>query len=173
VRNAQGFVYIRINDFARARQVFTALARDPGALRPELKFMLLNNIAYANLMLADPALLPEADACSAEAYQNAPWHPAITGTRGAVLAALGRFDEGIPLLQEALARSEDEHGKASEACHLALAEACRGRPEAARRYLDTARALDPGCYMLARVEQRLSPRRPNPPTPFPAREGGA
>ncbi len=73
-----------------------------------------------------------------------------------MLVELGQLQEGIALLEGSLAKSEEANSKASEACHLAIAETRRGDHPTARRYLDLARKLDPGCYMLPRAEAELS-----------------
>jgi tetratricopeptide (TPR) repeat protein len=154
VLNALGFVQVGTGEFEQSRETFLALLEHQ--LKPELKYMVLNNIAYANLMVGDSQLLPEADAYSAEAYQNAPWMPAIAGTRGAVLVEMGRLNEGVSLLKRAMAEHTDAQGKAANACYLAIAESHRGNPEEARRYLETARALDPTCYLLPRATEQLA-----------------
>ncbi len=149
--NTSGYVYTRMQDYASARQVFVRSLQADSSGSPGLKYMLLNNIAFSDLMASDPSLLPEADEYSGQAYQHIPWEPAIAGTRGGVLVALGRYEEGIPLLKTALAKNPDKAGKAVEACLIAGGEYRRGNPAEARRYLDTARMLDPGCSLIDRV----------------------
>ncbi|MBN2385625.1 MAG: site-2 protease family protein [Anaerolineales bacterium] len=152
--NVSGVVDTRIGEYERARQAFVRLL--PGSEHnPAFKNLILNNVAYVDVMLEDPALLPEADRYSAEAYQNVPWEPAIQGTRGLVLVTLGRPDEGLPLLQSAFKKNPDRQGRAIEACFIALAEARRGNPAEAHKYQAAARALDPECIVLKKVAGEL------------------
>ncbi len=153
--NVLGFVYIRTTDFAAARQAFIQALEAEADLPPGVKYLLLNNIAFADLMLADPALIPQADEYSAQAYQQVPWEPAVSGTRGAALVTLGRPDEGLPLLKFALDKNPDKMGKATEACWIARGELRRGRRLEAVRYLEAARSLDPACALLAPVGREL------------------
>jgi tetratricopeptide (TPR) repeat protein len=97
-----------------------------------------NNIAYLNILLGEKALLEEADAASSHAIACCPWIPAIKGTRGMVLVELGRIDEGIRLLKEALDRCERARDKALNAAYLAVAEARKGNRFQAQQYLETA-----------------------------------
>lgn len=146
-----GFVEVQLGEFARARESFTLALQSPANVKPALKFMALNNIAYVDLSLRDPLLLPEADDYSLAAYKNAPWQPEIVGTRGAVLVELGQIAEGIALLKKAMAAQDDVRGKAADACHIAIAEKRRGNLVESQRYLDAASALDPECVLIPRV----------------------
>jgi len=153
--NVSGVIHTYLNDFARAREIFVRLLERP-KLMPGSKFIILNNIAYADAELNDPALLPEADQYSAEAYQNVPWEPAIQGTRGLVLVLLGKPDEGLPLLHSAFKKSLTRRNKAIDACYIALGELRRGNRAEAGKYLDAARTLDPECPVIARIEQEMA-----------------
>jgi hypothetical protein len=116
-----------------------------------LHFILLNNIAYADALLGGPELLAEADQYSEEAMKNLSWMPSIKGTRGTVLSELGRLDEAIPLLQEAMLTHDVGHNRAQNACLLAIAETRRGDLNAAQRYLEEARRQDATCFLLERA----------------------
>ena len=153
--NVSGYVYVQMGEYTPARQVFLQVLESRPDLPPELKYILLNNVAFADVMLADLDLLPQADEFSSQAYQHASWEPAIVGTRGAVLVALGRPDEGIPLLKSALSKNPDKKGKALDACLLARGERSRGNLLEAKKYLETARMLDRTCSLIAQVEGEL------------------
>ena len=101
-------------------------------------------------------LLEEADHFSNEAMTVLSWMPPVRGTRGTVLAVLGRTDEGVPLLREAMQSNDTAHGKALNACMLASVEARRGNLPESRIYLDEARKLDPNCFLLDRAEDSLT-----------------
>jgi tetratricopeptide (TPR) repeat protein len=118
---------------ALCNQIIEKQASDPGVMA-----IVHNNIAYLNILLGEKALLEEADTASSHAFASWPWIPAIKGTRGMVLVELGRIDEGIRLLKEALERSEGARQKAINAAYLAVAEARKGNRIRAQQYLETA-----------------------------------
>jgi tetratricopeptide (TPR) repeat protein len=148
LRASLGVNLIRQKRFPEAREVFAALIPSEEAKRPFFKYLMYNNAAYADLLTRDPALLPEADRYSAEAYRQLPWEPSVIGTRGAVLAGMGRLEEGIALLREALRKQKEDSGKAADAYHLAAAEGRRGNAEESRRYFALARRYDPKSYLF-------------------------
>jgi hypothetical protein len=117
----------------------------------------MNNVAYANLALDDPALLPEADIFSEQASQTMSWEPAILGTRGGVLVALDRVDEGLELLKSVLQKNPDKSGKAIDACLLAWGEWKRGNQQKSDSYLALARDLDPNSYLLKQIWKKIQP----------------
>src|SRR5262249_44875935 len=154
-----GATLLNAGQFARAREAcLPLLARED--LDPTVRAIVLINIACADVLIdAAPAeaadLLAEADRFSAEVLQSIPWLPHAKGTRGDVLVALGRPDEGIPLLEEAMRDHETADDKAFCACFLAIGEARRRRPDQARAYLEAARQLDPACIILEKAEKEL------------------
>jgi len=148
LRILKGNAFIKQKRFGEARAEFEAVLSAEAAKQPYLKYLLYNNIAYADLLLKDPDMLAEADRYSSEAFRQIGWEPSIISTRGAVLAEMGRPDEGIRLLQDALTRHADEFGKASDAYHLAVAEKRRGNEAESRRYLELTRKYDPNFYLL-------------------------
>lgn len=154
--NVRGVIELSRGEIGRSRATFVELLEARPNLQPEMKYLLQNNIACTNIYLDDPALLPQADAFSAEAYQNAPWQPEFSGTRGAVLIELGQVDEGLPLVQDAMQKAVTAHSKALDACFVAIGEARRGNAAEARRYLDAARQLDPDCLLLAMTERKIA-----------------
>jgi tetratricopeptide (TPR) repeat protein len=125
-----------------------------------LHSILLNNIAYADALIGGPELLAEADRYSAEAIKNLSWMPSIKGTRGIVLSELGKLDEAVPLLREAMRTHEVPRNQAQNACLLAIAEARRGDLNLARRYLEEARNFDPACFLLERAQKLLDGTKP-------------
>jgi tetratricopeptide (TPR) repeat protein len=156
VLNGRGRILFHRKEFAQAREAFVTLLQSHDDMKPELRFVVLNNIASADVLIGDPDLLAEADRCSAEAYQNAPWAPPVVGTRGVVLAEMGRLDEGIALLKEAMAKNTEAQGKAFEACYIAIGEKRRGNLAEGQRYLDMARSLDPRCFLIGRAANELA-----------------
>ena len=153
--NAAGYVYLHLGEFKKARAAFVQILASENGLTEGIKYIAMNNVAYANIMLEDPALIPEADEYSALAYKNFAWEPLIGGTRGAVLVSMGQIDEGIELLKNAMARSFDRRAKAADACLVARGEMKRGNSIEAKKYLDAARQLDPECLLLERVSREV------------------
>lgn len=153
--NILGVIQVQQQDYAGAKQLFLGLLTRTD-LDVSLKYAAINNVAYCNVLLEDPALLPEADTFSQDAMRHLPWHPAIVGTRGLVLAHLGQVEEGLAMLKRAMDEHHDAHSKALSACHIAQIEDRRGNPNVARQFLDAARALDPGCILLPATLTALS-----------------
>lgn len=152
--NWHGIIALGLGDYGKARDCFLDLLNRE-CREPLMRPILLNNVAYADSFLGGENLLKEADAFSQEAMTALSWVPSIRGTRGAVLVAMGRFDEGLPLLREAMSQVEHTNQKALNACLIAEAESHCGNLSAARTYLDEARKLDPRCPLLARAEAIL------------------
>lgn len=156
VRNVLGYVYVHSGDYQNSREIFLQALQTNENLAITTKALLLNNVAFANLMLDDPALLPEADDFSEQACQLLPWEPATCGTRGGVLVALGQVDQGLELLKSALKKNPDKRGKAIDACLIAWGEWLRGQAEKADSHLALARQLDPKCLLLDRIQEKIS-----------------
>jgi tetratricopeptide (TPR) repeat protein len=154
-RNILGIIQMARGEHPAARETFLQLLETEEAKEPGLHYILLNNIAYLNALLRDPSLLPEADNYSEQAFQHLPWVPAIIGTRGTVLVELGQFDEGIVLLKKSMSMHIDKQSKALNACHIAIGEIRRGNPGAARKYLSTAKALDPKSFLIPYAESQM------------------
>jgi tetratricopeptide (TPR) repeat protein len=149
-----GVVLLELCEYEKAREYFRRLlARE--CKHPLLHPLMLNNIAYANALQGGEELLKEADKLSQQAMEAVGWIPAVKGTRGTVLVALGRFDAGIELLLDSMSRADLANHKAQNACLLAEAEARRGNLETAWHYLGEARKLDPKCVLLKRAEAIL------------------
>ena len=136
---------------ATCRQVLDELPADD-----ERRAVLLNDLAWSDLLLDDGSLLDEADRCSARALELAPGQAAIEGTRGGVLVALGRFEEALGHLRA----SQGGHlGRAEQALTHALvsmAESGRGNRYDGRRHLDAAVAADRTCELVPRAREALA-----------------
>jgi len=169
---------LALKEFRQARQVFNSLlprlpddrsalghiltrAKNFDSRLPRLQnarlvlATVLNNLAYADVVLEDGDLLEEADRYSKDAMLTLGWHPAINGTRGAVLLEMGRVDEALPLLRMAMRVHEDPVGKAQVACWLAMAQARKGDLTASGKLLEEAAKLDPACFLLDRTRSVL------------------
>jgi tetratricopeptide (TPR) repeat protein len=122
----------------------------------------LNNLAYADALSGNPAWLAEADAYSRDAYTLLPWVPAVVGTRGTVLVALGKFEEGLPLLQKSMEDAHAPRNKADNACHIAMAYTQAGKRDEAIKYLQLARQLDNKSPLLSLAEMAVQPETKKP-----------
>jgi tetratricopeptide (TPR) repeat protein len=151
----QGMTLLDLRRYEDALDVYRRLL-GRGDLQPQLRALLLNNIAYTEYLIGQRHMLEEADRFSAEAVAQIGWQPAFLGTRGSVLVALGRHEEGLPLLRRSFAANTDDHGKALNACSIAEALMQRGDREGALEMAATARRLDPDCVLLDRVQTAIA-----------------
>lgn len=117
---------------------------------------LLNQLAYTYVMMNKPELLPKADVCSRLALAKDPWSAHNKGTRGCVLIELGNYQAGLQLLHEALEKHTENESIASDACHIAIAEARRGNQSISKNYFNMARIADPNCLLLERENKPLA-----------------
>ncbi len=151
-RLSLGFFLVYAGELERAQACFAEALRRPD-LTPELLPMAQNNLAWAIAARSAREALDEADELSRQAYERLGWQAAIAGTRGAVLVELGRFEEGLALLERALARSEDlvPMARASYLCSRALALAALGRASEGAALVAEAEGLEPRCPFLPRA----------------------
>jgi tetratricopeptide (TPR) repeat protein len=152
--NWYGVIAMDLGVYDKARECFLKLLHRESK-QPLMRPLMLNNIAYANALLGGVDLLKEADAFSHEAMTAMSWMPAVRGTRGTVLVAMGRLEEALPLLHDSMSQAEIPSHKAQNACFIAEAECRRGNFDVARTYLEEARKLEPKCSLLSRAERTL------------------
>ena len=150
--NLSAITYLDEQNFQQAREVFLKLLANEGQPQNQ-RAVYINNLAYADALSENPAWLAEADAYSKDAYTILSWMPAVVGTRGTVLVALGKYEEGLLLLQKSMEDAYTPRSKADNACHIAIALARTGKPSEALKYLRLARDLDSKSPILARAEK--------------------
>ena len=155
LRNGLGIACLELGQFREARSIFTSLLNRNEASKL-LHAVLLNNLAYADILCDRHGLLEEADNLSLQVYRNFPWVPAFKRTRGIILVELSRIDEGIALLRQAMEGNEEPRSIAVDAAYLAIAEARKGSVERAKQYLIAARQLDSRCPVLPLAQSELS-----------------
>jgi tetratricopeptide (TPR) repeat protein len=149
-----GNVLHRQGDHQAARVAWReGLARETFAPRIAL---FKNNVAFVDVVIGDEEGLREADALSAEALASNPEMAAFQGTRGALLARLGRPAEALPLLRSAIRATKTKDGQAYDRASLVSALARLGRLEEAQRELDEVRSLNPTCALLPAAEADLA-----------------
>jgi hypothetical protein len=154
----RGTVLMGKGDFGRGRdETMALLSRTPPL--PFHRLVALNNIAWADLLLAKPDLLGEADKYSAEAIKAHPQSSAFQGTRALLLIQTGRIDEGIKLGLQAFRTNLETRNRAANACSLAIGFARKGKRDEAGDWIETARELDPQCLLLPRAVEETDGER--------------
>jgi tetratricopeptide (TPR) repeat protein len=136
---------------AEARAALVALLAQHDALTKHERLQINNNLAWANFLIGDEALVEEADRLSEEVVREFGSAAFALGTRGAVLLWRGRAAEACGLLERAQLTNHSPWGSALNACCLALAYAKRGDPKRALTWLEEAKRADPGCSLLPRA----------------------
>ncbi len=151
-RLSLGFFLVYAGELARAQACFAEALRQPD-LTPALLPFAQNNLAWSIAASGLRERMDEADALSRAAYAQHGWHAAIAGTRGAVLVEQGRLEEGLELLERALARPEEllPMARASYLCSRALALAALGRAREGATLVTEAERLEPRCPFLPRA----------------------
>jgi tetratricopeptide (TPR) repeat protein len=152
--NLSAIVCLDETRYEQAREIFLKLLKTEKQA-PAAKFVLLNNLAYADVLSENAEFLQEADSYSRDAFAALPWMPAVAGTRGAVLAAMGTHEEGLALLKKSMEDTNSPRSKAENACIIASALAKIGRKPEAEKYLRLARQLDGKCPLLARAAKAV------------------
>jgi hypothetical protein len=115
----------------------------------------LTQLAWAEVLTGDATLIPDADRHSDEALRLMPWEPGVLTTRGIVLVALGRPDEGVALLEASRRPDSRPRDRAVVDAFLAWAALQNKDVFRARQLLAQVRAEDPSCVMTERVERLL------------------
>lgn len=149
---------ILLGRFRPARErLIPLLERDD--VEPVQRALYQNNLAWADLMTADPELLPEATAMSKESFAALPALPAVRGTRGFALILTGAVDEGIALCGESFRKNRDPDNRASNACAMSIGATRQARIAAAERFLERAIRLSPDNRLIDRAGEELRTAR--------------
>ncbi len=143
----EGLLLMERGECQRGREIFEEIMRR-GDCEPVTRYLMLNNIAYANAVLDERQ--EEADRYSKEALAGLGWVPCIKGTRGSVLLNQGQTEEGLRLVKEAM-EGNSVKGKAQNACWMAMGEFQRNKHDEAQRLLRMAVEMDADCCMLKRA----------------------
>lgn len=149
---------ILLGRFRPARERLIALL-ERGDLEPMQRALCQNNLAWADLMTADPKLLPEASAMSKESFAALPGVPAVRGTRGFALILTGAVAEGMTLCSDSLRKNRDPDNRASNACAMSIGAARKGRIDAAERLLAGAIRQSPDNRLIDRAGEELRAAR--------------
>jgi len=155
LRMCRGLCEIDLSRFEAARQTFLDFRGNP-EVTPAADAILLNNVAWVDLLTGDPSLLTEAGECSARAFQAIPWVPEIKGTRGSVLIEQGEVSEGMELVRQALEDNEDHANKALNAAFLALGYVRQGAIKEAQAMSELSRRWDRRCPLSERVLREMA-----------------
>lgn len=99
-------------------------------------------LAWTTLLLGKPSTLQEAALRSADSAKILPFKPYVRGTRGSILVELGRVEEGVLLLKQAMGAAEYKGHRAISAYFLSRAYRRLGKPAPAARFLEKALSWD-------------------------------
>ena len=147
-----GVTCLETNRFHRAHATFQQLlARDD--LEENEKLQGCIYLVWTNLATGDPKLLAEAEAASQTAMQIAPDDLAARYARGSLLVQVDRVDEGLQLLQAAVAEDSVSVHQAVGASFIAMGLVKANKLPEARDQLEIARQLDPHCVFLLTAER--------------------
>ncbi len=149
-----GIALIDSGSLDDARAILLSVLEHPE--EPSVHAMQQNNVAFIDFVIGADELRDEADALSAAAIASHPKAASVLGTRGSVLVWLGRADEGISLLEQSFAANEIARDRATNACALAMGYNALVDTNAATRWLEIARRLDPRCGLLDRATAELA-----------------
>lgn len=156
VRHDLAVAKLGLGDVPDARQLFTELLDAEEFNKPELRPILLNNIAWASAVDGNKEYLEIADKCSKEALDSNPTFAIFIGTRGTVLVYLGRTAEGISLLKKSYRQHSIPESRAAAALFIALGYAMSGDRAAAQKWLEKARSNAPGYWLIPRISDEIS-----------------
>jgi tetratricopeptide (TPR) repeat protein len=145
----QALTFMKSRQYEKARRAYAILLGKYGKSE-QVRFSIFNNVAYVNILSGDARLLEQADECSRHAFEKYPGNYYFKGTRGSVLVEMGRYEEGLQLLCQALKQHVERPGQALDACYIAIGEARRGRFHESRSFFTLARRLDAKCFLLER-----------------------
>jgi tetratricopeptide (TPR) repeat protein len=153
------FGHVRGHTFWQAGQLDKARAQFilvlPDLLDRENRSDVLQRVALLDVFLRDRPALDRADELSQEALTLTGANPDAHATRGVVVMALGRFEEGAALVRRYLDGCPPPT-RASLRCFLAMEEAARGNVDAARANLGSARRHDPVCPLIEMAQTRIT-----------------
>jgi len=107
----------------------------------------------------------EMEALSTELLASDPNNPSLRGTRGSILIDLGRREEGVAMLADILARSDDPVNQCYSSIFMALAAKSAGDLKTASEYANHARKTDGECLALKRIADLLDPTSRPPSSP--------
>jgi tetratricopeptide (TPR) repeat protein len=150
----RGSALLRKGDMKGAREIFLELRDRPGTPVP-VRDVYENNIAWASIFLDDPALHEEALRAARRVAVVRELEAWAHGTYGSALVRCGKPHAAMSELERAYGSHNDDTGRAHNAAWIALAEAMRGHPELAQKWLATARELDPACISIPFAERKV------------------
>ena len=121
-------MHLLLGNPATAREFYLELLERP-KLSAEDRASLLNEIAFADLLTGDNALLDEADRFSEEALRFSPQEGIFNGTRGGVLMLRGEIEVGLLFLRKAVDLTVRPQDRGIDLLFIAYGEYLSGNPE--------------------------------------------
>jgi len=155
LRHDLALVRLRQGSYEHARNEFKELLTSREGSKADFRTILLNNIAWVDLLLRNDGLLAEADEYSEQAIKQQPKTTNFVGTRGAVLVRTGRVQEGLTMLKTAFQEHTDKSHRASVSCWIAIGEALLGNTPESTTWLQRAREESPNHYLLSIAENEI------------------
>jgi hypothetical protein len=151
--HTRALLHLDAREYARGRQMYLDMLHRP-LEHPAYEYLILNNIAWTDVMIGDPNLLAEADQFSNRALVGLGTIPAVRVTRGAVLIMTNKAGEGVQLIQTAYPEVETpKENKALTAAILSIGYSKLGKLPEAEQWRQTAASLDPLCPLLNRTKE--------------------
>lgn len=141
--------------FAEARAIIDDLLRlEPLVAATRAHYIDHLITLFLNYGIAEWA--SEIDRWSYDALLASPNSVTLRGTRGSVLAELGRNAEARRLLDEVLAETESTTDQVFCHTYLAWLDAQEGKQDSAQKHLETAKALTLPMPALDRIEKKIA-----------------
>jgi Peptidase family M50 len=140
-----------VGKYAEARMSITPVVERSSSEDPLVRASAVNNLAFALLMQAPDAApsnetMQKADQFSLESFEMYPCVLAYRSTRALVLAALGRCEEALRLLDYVHYRTASARERSNQGTARAFAFLKSGRAAEAREAANDAKRLDPTAF---------------------------
>lgn len=142
--------------YERSRQLFRQLLDAEEFQKPEVKTLLMNNIAWTAAVIGREEYLREADEFSLTVYESAPGFASYIGTRGTVLVRLNRNREGIDLLKKSYKYQSVPEARAAGACFIAIGEAKQNDFKEADKWLERAQKESPKLQLIELANREVA-----------------
>ena len=156
LHNVVGLVDLAAGDYPAALRAFETAAAH--AEHPALAALMSSNRAWAAVLIGGEQL-EDADRLSAEAIDKLPWAGPVQSTRGLVLAATGRPDEALELLQKGLLAEEDSGRRAVVMMSMAYAYTLLGKAADAEALLQAIESSGERAFEIETIWAKIEDAR--------------
>ncbi|MEM8995282.1 MAG: site-2 protease family protein, partial [Acidobacteriota bacterium] len=135
--NIRAALLLSAGDFSAGRRAFLELLEREE--RPLYRAMLSSNVAWSSMMVGGAERIAEAERLSAEAMAALPFANAVRIARGVTLTATDRPEEGLELLQGALATEQEPAVRSTIMMAMAYAYTAIGKTADADALIEAVR----------------------------------